>query len=252
MTHVQASNGRKVGNINNAGSSVQFTVRVPAAGSYTLNVRYDNGSGSTSTHGVSVNGGTSSSISYPATVDWGRYAWAQKTVTLNAGVNTVRFAKGTGFAEIDTLHVWRSSALDPQFQVVNRNSGKLLEVASASLADGAAVGQWGPTENATQRWTLRPTGVATQLVNVNSGKLLEIPGAATGDGVDAAQWGPTGNATQNWNASTSNGWWTFANANSGKMLEIDGCYTADGAIAQQWTANGLTCQQWRLVREGIQ
>lgn len=252
VTHVQASNGRKVGNINNAGSSVQFTVRVPAAGSYTLNVRYDNGSGSTSTHGVSVNGGTSSSISYPATVDWGRYAWAQKTVTLNAGVNTVRFAKGTGFAEIDTLHVWRSSALDPQFQVVNRNSGKLLEVASASLADGAAVGQWGPTENATQRWTLRPTGVATQLVNVNSGKLLEIPGAATGDGVDAAQWGPTGNATQNWNASTSNGWWTFANANSGKMLEIDGCSTADGAIAQQWTANGLTCQQWRLVREGIQ
>ncbi|KTS55129.1 hypothetical protein NS206_18330, partial [Microbacterium testaceum] len=182
----QASNGRKVGNINNAGSAVQFTVRVPAAGQYTLNVRYDNGSGSTSSHGVSVNGGTSSTISYPATVDWGRYAWAQKTVTLTAGTNTIRFTKGTGFAELDTLHLWRSGTLDPQFQIVNRNSGKLLEVASASLADGATVGQWGPTENATQRWTLRPTGSATQIVNVNSGKLLEIPGAATADGVDAA------------------------------------------------------------------
>ncbi|KZE39554.1 RICIN domain-containing protein [Microbacterium sp. T32] len=252
VTHPQAANGQKVGNINNSGSAVQFTVRVPAAGTYTLDVRYDNGYGSTATHNVSVNGGTSSTISYPPTVDWGRYAWAQKTVTLNAGVNTIRFGKGTNFAELDTLRVWRTSGLDPQFQIANRNSGKLLEVTGASLADGAAVGQWGPTGNATQRWTLTPTGSNTQLVNLNSGKLLEIPSASTVAGANAGQWGPTGNATQNWNAATSGGWWTFTNANSGQLLEIDGCSTADGAVAQQWPANGLTCQQWRLTREGIQ
>lgn len=252
VTHPQAANGQKVGNINNSGSAVQFTVRVPAAGTYTLDVRYDNGYGSTATHNVSVNGGTSSTISYPPTVDWGRYAWAQKTVTLNAGVNTIRFGKGTNFAELDTLRVWRTAGLDPQFQITNRNSGKLLEVAGASLADGAAVGQWGPTGNPTQRWTLTPTGSSTQLVNLNSGKLLEIPSASTVAGANAGQWGPTGNATQKWNAATSGGWWTFANANSGQLLEIDGCSTADGAVAQQWPANGLTCQQWRLTREGIQ
>lgn len=197
VTHPQAANGQKVGNINNSGSAVQFTVRVPAAGTYTLDVRYDNGYGSTATHNVSVNGGTSSTISYPPTVDWGRYAWAQKTVTLNAGVNTIRFAKGTNFAELDTLRVWRTAGLDPQFQISNRNSGKLLEVTGASLADGAAVGQWGPTGNATQRWTLTPTGSSTQLVNLNSGKLLEIPSASTVAGANAGQWGPTGNATQN-------------------------------------------------------
>ncbi|MGC5393959.1 CBM35 domain-containing protein, partial [Escherichia coli] len=58
VTHPQAANGQKVGNINNSGSAVQFTVRVPAAGTYTLDVRYDNGYGSTATHNVSVNGGT--------------------------------------------------------------------------------------------------------------------------------------------------------------------------------------------------
>lgn len=252
VTHVQAAAGAKVGNINNSGSYVQFTVRVPTAGSYTLNVRYDNGYGSTATHGVSVNGGAASSISYPPTVDWGRYRWAQKTVSLSAGTNTIRFTKGTNYAELDQVQVHASAALDPQFQVVNRNSGKLLEVFSALTTDGAAVGQWGPTAHATQRWTLHPVTGAVQLVNLNSGKLLEIPSAQTADGVDAVQWAPTGHATQSWVPATSGGWWTFTNANSGKVLEIDGCSTADGAVAQQWTANGYSCQQWRLVKEGIQ
>lgn len=253
VTHAQAAGGSKVGNINNAGSYVQFTVRVPAAGSYTLNVRYDNGFGSAATHNVSVNGGSASSISYPATVDWGRFAWAQKTVSLNAGTNTIRFTKGTNFAELDQLQLWRSTTLDPQFQVVNRSSSKLLEIMSALTTDGAAAGQWGPTGHATQRWTVHPvSGSTVQLVNLNSGKLLEIPSAQTADGVDAAQWGPTGHATQNWNAATSGGWWTFTNANSGKLLEIAGCSAADGAVAQQWTATGASCQQWRLKKEAIQ
>lgn len=253
VTHAQAAGGSKVGNINNVGSYVQFTVRVPAAGSYTLNVRYDNGFGSAATHNVSVNGGSASSISYPATVDWGRFAWAQKTVSLNAGTNTIRFTKGTNFAELDQLQLWRSTTLDPQFQVVNRSSSKLLEIMSALTTDGAAAGQWGPTGNATQRWTVHPvSGSTVQLINLNSGKLLEIPSAQTADGVDAAQWGPTGHATQNWNAATSGGWWTFTNANSGKLLEIAGCSAADGAVAQQWTANGASCQQWLLKKEAIQ
>jgi hypothetical protein len=253
VTHVQASNGSKIGNINNAGSYVEFTVRVPTAGTYTMNVRYDNGYGSAATHNVSVNGGSSSSISYPATVDWGRYQWAQKSVALNAGTNTIRFAKGANFAELDVLHLYAAAALDPQFQVVNRNSGKPLEVLSALTTDGAPVGQWGDTNHATQRWTVDTvTGSTVRLINLNSGKLLEIPSAQTADGVDAVQWASTGHATQSWNAATSGGWWTFTNANSGKALEIDGCSTADGAAAQQWPSNGLACQQWRLVKEGIQ
>jgi len=50
------------------------------------------------------------------------------------------FTKDTSYAELDTLHVYRSSALDTQFQVVNRNSGKLLEVLSALTTDGTAAG----------------------------------------------------------------------------------------------------------------
>jgi hypothetical protein len=253
VAHAQASDGHKVGNINNSTSYVEFDVTVPAAGTYVVDVRYANGTGSTATHTSTINGGSSATVTYPPTVDWGRYLWAQRTVTLSAGDNSIRLTRNSGFAEVDMIRVHRAAGLDPQFQVVNRNSSRLLEVFSALTTDGAPVGQWSGTGNATQRWSVQDAGGdSIRLVNVNSGKLLEIPSALTADGVDAVQWASTGHPTQEWTAATSGGWWTFENDNSGKLLEIDGCSTSDGAVAQQWPSNGLPCQQWRLVREGMQ
>jgi len=253
VTHTNASNGSKVGSINNPGSSVTFTVRVPSAGTYTLNVRYANGTGADSSHSVSVNGGTASTLTYPPTVDWGRYLWAQTTATLSAGTNTIRFTRATSFAELDVLHLYRTSAaLDPQFRVVNRNSSKFLEILGAATIDGAPAGQWGDTNHPTQVWGLQTVAGGFHFANVNSGKLLEIPGGLTTNGVDAAQWGPTGHPTQTWILGLSGGWWTLTNANSAKLLEVANASTADGAVVQQWSSNGCPCQQWRLVREGIQ
>lgn len=253
VTDVNAANGGKIGNINLSTSAVTFTVHVPTAGTYTMNVRYDNGTGGTSTHNVSVNGGATTAITYPATVDWGRFGWAQLNLMLNAGSNTIKFTKGTAYAELDQIQLYQSSAqLDSQFRIVNRNSGKLLEITSALLNDGATAGQWGDTSNPTQIWNFHAITGSTQLFNDNSGKLLEIPGAQTGSNVQAGQWGPTGNACQNWNLTTSNGYWTLTNANSGKALEIAGSSTTDGAAAQQNPATGAANQQWQFVREGIQ
>jgi len=243
------------GNLNFGDSTVTFSVKVATAGTYTMNVRYANGTSGTSSHSVSVNGGTASSISYPKTADWGRYLWAQKSVSLNAGTNTIRFGYSGTFAELDQIQISPSSTTPaPEFRIVNRNSGKLLEIFSAATTDGAPAGQWGPTGNPTQVWQVTPAASGTfQLVNKNSGKLLEIPSASTADGTDAAQWGPTGHATQRWSLTpNSSGYWAITNANSGKYLEIDACSTADGAVAQQWGPTSGLCQQWGLVKEGIQ
>lgn len=106
VTDPAAANGSKVGYINNADSSVKFTVNVATAGTYTMNVRYDNGSGATSTHTVGVNSGTATTISYPKTVDHGRFGWAQMRVNLNAGNNTISFTHATGFAELDQIQLY--------------------------------------------------------------------------------------------------------------------------------------------------
>ncbi|WP_308796524.1 RICIN domain-containing protein [Agromyces silvae] len=255
VTHADASNGSKVGDINFSDSTVAFTVDAPASGTYTVNVRYANGMPGTSSHAVRVNGGSAFSVSYPPTAHWGRYLWAQFTTTLAAGANTIQFGYQGTYAEIDQIQVFRSGVTpDPEFHIVNRNSGKLLEVLAALTTDGAAVGQWGPTNNPTQVWQLQSASSGTHhVVNKNSHKLLEIPGAATADGVDAVQWGPTGNATQRWDLDlVSGGFWQLVNANSGKLLEIDGCSPTDGAVAQQWGPTAAACQDWRLVKEGIQ
>jgi hypothetical protein len=256
VSHVDASNGSKIGNINFSTSYVQFDVKAPAAGTYTVNVRYDNGSGATSSHLVSVNGGTAFTLSYPKTYDWNRFGWAQFTTTLNAGTNTIKFSYNGTYAELDFIDVYRSGvAEDGEFKIVNRNSGKYLEIASALTTDGAGAGQWGDTDNPTQIWKISATGTSGYytIVNKNSSKLLEIPSGSTANGTQAGQWSNTGATTQNWSFTpTDTGYAKIINRNSSKLLEIYANSTTNGAIADQWSDTGYNCQQWTLVKEGIQ
>ncbi|WP_432485717.1 CBM35 domain-containing protein [Kineococcus esterisolvens] len=106
VTNPAAAGGSKVGDINATGAALTFTVNVATAGTYTMNVRYDNGSGAASTHSLQVNGGTSATISHPVTANWGRFGWAQAKVTLKAGSNTIKFTKANGFAELDQIQIF--------------------------------------------------------------------------------------------------------------------------------------------------
>ncbi|GLI02176.1 RICIN domain-containing protein [Phytohabitans aurantiacus] len=255
VTHFDASNGSKIGNINFSNSYVEFNVRVPSAGSYTVNVRYDNGTGANSSHAVSVNGGAATSISYPPTVDWGRYRWAQLTASLNAGNNTIRFTYSGTYAELDMIAVYQTStAMPAEFRVVNRSSGKYLEIANGSTADGAGAVQYGFVGNPRQVWRIgTSSGGYFYVTNKNSWKYLEIPSASTADGTQAGQWGPTSNATQEWSlVPTTSGYYNVINRNSGKYLEVYQNSQADGAVVDQWGSTGCTCQQWRIAKEGIQ
>ncbi|MFN3948921.1 CBM35 domain-containing protein [Microbacterium sp.] len=115
-----ASNGGYVGGIDGTAdmrsqSFVDFTVNVPTAGAYTLGIRYANGTGATATQGLAYNGGAWSTISYPPTAGWGQFGSSvSTTVTLKAGYNVIRLAKGSpyfsggvGYAELDSISVTR-------------------------------------------------------------------------------------------------------------------------------------------------
>ncbi|WP_198418748.1 CBM35 domain-containing protein [Cryobacterium lactosi] len=118
LSSTGASNGGYVGRIDGLGdgrsnSFVDFVVEVPTAGAYSLTTRYANGGATTSTQGLAYNGGAYTMVSYAPTGAWGRFATSSSTpVTLKAGYNVIRLAKGspnfaggTGFAEIDSLTV---------------------------------------------------------------------------------------------------------------------------------------------------
>jgi len=92
---------------NVAGSYVQFSVPVSAAGTYTLKFRYANGSTADRPMAISVNGGTPVTVSFPPTANWDTWATASTTVSLTAGTDTVR-ATATGAAggpNLDSLDV---------------------------------------------------------------------------------------------------------------------------------------------------
>ncbi|MEU4832985.1 hypothetical protein [Streptosporangium sp. NPDC023615] len=113
-----ASAGAYVGRIDNSGtprtdSYVDFVVDVPAARPYTMTIGYANGTGATATQGLACNGGAWSTVSYPPTAGWGQFgATVSTTVSLRAGHNVIRLAKGspyfaggTGYAELDYIEL---------------------------------------------------------------------------------------------------------------------------------------------------
>jgi hypothetical protein len=113
-----ASASGYVGRIDNTGdpradSYVDFIVNLPTARSYTMTIGYANATGATSTQGLAFNGGPWSLVSYPPTPAWGQFgATVRTTLSLRAGYNVIRLAKGaprfaggTGFAELDYIEL---------------------------------------------------------------------------------------------------------------------------------------------------
>jgi Carbohydrate binding module (family 35) len=129
-SNASASNGQYVGGLDFADSAVTFTTNVSNTVTYTLQVRYANGLNSASSHALSINNGTAISVNYPATGAWGQFS-NTNTVSLNlnlqAGNNTLRFGKGSNFAELDRI------------QIVSANqTGSVTTVSNAEVRSNAA------------------------------------------------------------------------------------------------------------------
>ncbi|PPK93142.1 GH43 family beta-xylosidase [Kineococcus xinjiangensis] len=135
------------------------------------------------------------------------------------------------------------------FTIVNRNSGKCLDVINASTADGANVRQWTCNGNNAQKWRFEDRyNEHSRIINVASGKVLDIANCQTGDGANVQQWTGLGNACQEFQPATAalGGWVHITNRNSGKVLDVENCSTADGANVRQWSRLGNACQHWQL------
>jgi hypothetical protein len=95
-----------------AGDYVQWSVTVPAAGSYKLDIQYANGGGTNRPLAFSVNGTVlAAQLAFGATAGWTTWVPLAQTVTLAAGANTVRLAIPTGLATGPNLDFLRVTQL---------------------------------------------------------------------------------------------------------------------------------------------
>lgn len=254
ITHVDAINGKKVGNINYSNSNVLFNVKVPENGIYKIRVRYTNGMSSNSSHTVKVNEGIGFSLNYLPTVNWNRYLWSDFSTYLNKGYNTIEFSIGSSYAEIDCIEIEKVGVENKDmFMIMNRNSGKYLEVGSADTTLGANINQMTNTNHMCQKWYIFKNNGYFELINVHSSMNLEVYNASMTAGANVSQWAETDNYCQEWELQpTDSGYFKMINRNSDMIIEVVDASVDDGANVQQWYNNEYSCQEWTLLREGIQ
>ncbi|MFF5077560.1 RICIN domain-containing protein [Actinoplanes sp. NPDC000266] len=162
-------------------------------------------------------------------------------VALLAGV--VLAAPAASAATIDT-NTW--------YVLVNRNSGKALDVYNLATNDGARITQWTRNDGNQQQWQFVDSGGGNyRLKSRLSGKVLDVSNNSAADGAAIVQWTDNNTTNQQFQLADSDGGHVrLINRNSGKALEVQGASTADGGnIVQYADWNGAN-QQWQLVPAG--
>jgi hypothetical protein len=138
-----------------------------------------------------------------------------------------------------------------QYRIVNRNSGKVMEVPSSSTADKALIKQYTSNGGNNQLWTITNLGRGEfRIVNVNSNKSLDNPNSSRTVGTNVQQYTSNGNLAQKWNIiPCKGGYYRFVSVNTlGKTLGISNASQADGGAVAISSFNYANDQQWQLVQ----
>ncbi len=244
---LDASGGQYVGAIDNPDSAVEFdSVSAPVAGDYDVNLHYANGTGQVDTHQLTVNGRDVYTVNYQPTSGWGRFAATSVRVRLGAGLNTLRFAKGFQWAELDYLTV---TPARQRFALVNPQTGQAL--GTTGTVPGAALTLQALADNApAQAWFLEPQGNGDfKLRNDAADLVLDVAGVSGAAGAAIDLWSDVGNGGQRWRVlSTGDGALALQNVNSGLLLDA----TTDGNATHvvQSVNTGTPSERWLLVPLG--
>ena len=134
------------------------------------------------------------------------------------------------------------------YRLINRNSGKVAEVAAFSTADGGNVQQWSSTGTSSQQWSFVSVGGGYyNVINRGSGKCLDVSGVSTTNGANVQQWTCGTGTNQRWQLVAVGSYYQLKVQHSGQVLDVVGNGTADGVNIDQWPSNGGNNQQWQIV-----
>jgi hypothetical protein len=158
-----------------------------------------------------------------------------------AGAGVVAATGPAAAATVDTT-AW--------YVLVNRSSGKALDVSGVSTADGAQLHQWTRTNADNQQFQFVDAGGGYYRIKArHSGKVLDVSSWSTADGAAIHQWTDHGGANQQFRlADADSGYVRLFNRNSNKAVEVQNAATDDGANVVQYSDWNGGNQQWQLVR----
>ena len=186
----------------------------------------------------------------PPSVEGARSATRRKW--WRTGLAAVILLAGGGAVALTAANASAASVdTSASYVLVNRGSGKALDVYNMATNDGARITQWSRNDGAQQQWQFVDSGSGFyRLKSKLSGKVLDVVSKSTADGGSIVQWTDNNGTNQQFSVQDVDGYVQLINRNSGKAVEVQGASTADGANVVQYADWNGTNQQWQLVRAG--
>ncbi|SCG62309.1 non-reducing end alpha-L-arabinofuranosidase family hydrolase [Micromonospora halophytica] len=176
-----------------------------------------------------------------------RRGWLPRVVS--AGVTAV-LVGGAAVAVMSTPAAAATVDTSAWYVLLNRNSGKALDVYNLATNDGARITQWTRNNGNQQQWQFVDSGGGYyRLKSRLSGKVLDVYNWSTANGANIVQWTDHNGSNQQFRlADSAGGYVRLINRNSNKAVEVQGASTADGGNIVQYDDWGGNNQQWQLVR----
>jgi fibronectin type 3 domain-containing protein len=149
--------------------------------------------------------------------------------------------------------------INGRYVLVNRNSGKVVEVTGGSSTAGATLRQNALSAGATyQQWNVTPVDSRVggdfsyyTMTAVNSSKSMDLLNWSLTNGGGIIIWDDVKGANQQWYLEyASDGWFYIRNRHSGKCMDVAGSSIANTAMINHWDYLGRTSQQWRFIPVG--
>lgn len=145
--------------------------------------------------------------------------------------------------------------INGKYVLVNRNSGKVMEVASGSASAGANVRQNDYSKVTFQQWNVTPVDARIggdfsyfTFTAVHSSKSLDIYNWSLDNGGNIIVWDDAKGANQQWYLEyAGDGWFYIRSRHSAKCLEVANSSTVATANIQQNQVNGTFNQMWRFL-----
>jgi hypothetical protein len=163
--------------------------------------------------------------------------------------NTSMSLTNAGQLVIDTAAGTISTVALTYNRISVRHSGKCLDVANASGADGAALMQYPCGSGSNQQFRLQSAGGGYyQVIARHSSKCLDVSDASTADGAAVVQWSCGSGQNQQWSlVDVGSGYNRLVARHSGKCLDLPSS-SQDNLQFKQYPCNGGQNQQFQLTR----
>jgi mannan endo-1,4-beta-mannosidase len=138
------------------------------------------------------------------------------------------------------------------YKIINKFSGKAIDITNSSVDDGAFVIQKTPVDSLlSQEWMLKNiSGSNWQIVSANSGKVLDVVGASKISGAPINQMVDTLTAlNMKWQFTKDNlGYYQIKNVKSSDCLDLIGISSLDGTAIIQGTCITDDNQKFTLIK----